>query len=196
MAIGLSIATTAFVARRTGEKDVRLNLAVMFKLLRVSATGIVQFLVATASWIGLVRVIPTFGSLAVAGYTIAIRLVIFTILPAWGFSPAAATLVGQNLGVKKSERAESSVYRTGFYNMLYLGLVSMTFLFFSVPLVSVFTNELQVPKTAVACLTILADVSESSRKQHSSHRRESQDLKIFRDSADRRPTPMSRRYRN
>lgn len=138
------------------QEHVRLNIAVMRNLLRVSATGIVQFLVATASWIGLVRVISTFGSPVVAGYTIAVRMIIFTILPAWGFSNAAATLVGQSLGAKKPQRAESSVYRTGFYNMLYLGLVSIAFLFFSAPLVSIFTNELEVVKTAVACLRIFA----------------------------------------
>ncbi len=137
-------------------EQVRLNIDVMVKLLRVSATGIVQFLVATASWIGLVRVISTFGSPVVAGYTIAIRLIIFTILPSWGFSNAAATLVGQSLGAKKPNRAESAVYRTGFYNMLYLGVISIAFLFFSGPLVSVFTNELEVATTAVACLRILA----------------------------------------
>jgi putative MATE family efflux protein len=137
-------------------KHVRLNIAVMLNLLRVSATGITQFLVATASWIGLVRVISTFGSPAVAGYTIAIRMIIFTILPSWGLSNAAATLVGQNLGAHKPERAESAVYRTGFYNMLFLGLVSIAFLFFARPLVSVFTSETDVVRTAVTCLRILA----------------------------------------
>jgi putative MATE family efflux protein len=137
-------------------EHVRLNVRVMLNLLRVSATGIVQFLVATASWIGLVRMISTFGSPVVAGYTIAVRMIIFTILPSWGFSNAAATLVGQSLGAKKPQRAESSVYRTGFYNMLYLGLVSIAFLFFSGPLVAVFTKESEVVKTAAACLRIFA----------------------------------------
>jgi len=134
--------------------QVRLNLAVMVRLLRVSITGIVQFLLATASWMALVRIVATFGSAAVAGYTIAIRMLVFTILPSWGLSNAAATLVGQNLGAGKSQRAESSVYRTGFYNMLYLGLVSIAFIFFPAPLVAIFTGEPQVVSTAVACLTI------------------------------------------
>jgi putative MATE family efflux protein len=137
-------------------EHVRLNIAVMLNLLRVSATGIVQFLVATASWIGLVRVVSTFGSPVVAGYTIAVRIIIFTILPSWGFSNAAATLVGQNPGAKKPERAEASVYRTGFYNMFYLGVVSIAFLLLSGPFVSIFSNELEVVKTAVACLRIFA----------------------------------------
>jgi putative MATE family efflux protein len=137
-------------------EHVRLNIAVMFKLLRVSATGITQFVVATASWIGLVRLISTFGSPVVAGYTIAIRMIIFTILPSWGLSNAAATLVGQNLGANKPQRAETAVYRTAFYNMLFLGLVSIAFLFFSRPLVSIFTNEVEVVNTAVSCLRIIA----------------------------------------
>ncbi len=135
-------------------RQVRLDLPVMWRLLKVSATGIVQFLVATASWMALVRIISSFGSAAVAGYTIAVRLVIFTILPSWGLSNAAATLVGQNLGARKPQRAETAVYRTAFYNMGYLGLVSIAFLFFPAPLVAFFTSEPAVLRTAVACLSI------------------------------------------
>jgi putative MATE family efflux protein len=135
-------------------RQVRLNVPVMLRLLKVSATGIVQFLLATASWMALVRIVATFGSAAVAGYTIAVRMLIFTILPSWGLSNAAATLVGQNLGAGKPERAERSVYRTGFYNMLYLGLVSIAFIFFPAPLVAIFTGEPAVVTTAMACLSI------------------------------------------
>lgn len=134
--------------------QVRLNLPVMLNLLRVSFTGIMQFLLATASWVALVRIVAYFGSAAVAGYTIAVRMLVFTILPSWGLSNAAATLVGQNLGARKPQRAESSVYRTGFYNMFYLGLVSIAFIFFPAPLVAVFTREPLVAATATACLTI------------------------------------------
>ena len=143
-------------ASSSGANTSVVNIAVMFRLLRVSASGIIQFLVATASWIGLVRVISTFGSPVVAGYTIAIRMIIFTILPSWGLSNAAATLVGQNLGANKPHRAETAVYRTAFYNMLFLGLVSIAFLFFSRPLVAIFTNEVEVVETAVTCLRIIA----------------------------------------
>jgi putative MATE family efflux protein len=135
-------------------RQVRLNLPVMWKLLRVSITGIVQFLVVTGSWIALVRIVSSFGSAAVAGYTIAVRMIIFTILPSWGLSNAAATLVGQNLGAGKPQRAESSVYRTAFYNMVYMGLISIAFLFFPAPLVAIFSTEPTVTRTAIACLSI------------------------------------------
>lgn len=134
--------------------QVRLNVPVMLRLLKVSATGILQFLLATASWMALVRIVATFGSAAVAGYTIAVRMLVFTILPSWGLSNAAATLVGQNLGAGKPERAESSVYRTGFFNMGYLVLIALVFMFFPAPLVAVFTAEPRVVATAIACLTI------------------------------------------
>ena len=134
--------------------QIRLNLPVMIRLLRVSASGIIQFLLATASWMALVRIVAVFGSAAVAGYTIAVRLLIFAILPSWGLSNAAATLVGQNLGAGKPKRAETSVYRTGFYNMLYLGAVSLIFILFPMRLISVFTAEPSVVPTAISCLTI------------------------------------------
>jgi putative MATE family efflux protein len=137
-------------------QQVRLNPPVLWKLLKVSITGILQFLVVTCSYLGLVRIISTFGSVAIAGYTIAIRMIVFTILPAWGLSNAAATLVGQNLGAAKPERAEQAVYRTGFYNMIYMLLISGAFLFFPAQLVSIFSSDPGVAHTAMACLRVLS----------------------------------------
>jgi putative MATE family efflux protein len=134
--------------------QMRFNFPVMWHLLRVSSTGIAQFLIATASWVALIRIVSSFGSAVVAGYTIAVRLLVFAILPSWGLSNAAATLVGQNLGAKKPERAEKSVYRTGFYNMIYMGLVSVAFVFFPGILVAIFTHDPAVSAPAIACLSI------------------------------------------
>src|SRR6202007_1312211 len=108
---------------------------------RVSLTGILQFAIAHTSWIGLVRIVSVFGAAALAGYTIAIRIVIFVILPSWGMSNAAATLVGQNLGANKPDRAEQAVWRTGFYNMLFLGAVGLFFVFFAEPVVRLFISD-------------------------------------------------------
>src|SRR5215471_10203034 len=136
--------------------QIRVAWHVLFRLLRVSLTGILQFAIAHTSWIGLVRIISVFGSAALAGYTIAIRILIFVILPSWGLSNAAATLVGQNLGAKQPERAQISVWRTGFYNMLFLGGVGVFFLIYATPVVRLFTNDPEVVPLAAACLRILS----------------------------------------
>src|SRR5213082_3235057 len=136
--------------------QLRVNLGVLLRLLRVSLTGILQFLIAHTSWIGLVRIVSVFGSAALAGYTIAIRILIFVILPSWGLSNAAATLVGQNLGAKQPERAEKSVWRTGLYNMLFLGIIGVFFITFAEPVIRLFTNDALVVPLAVTCLRILS----------------------------------------
>lgn len=137
-------------------QNLRLDPGVMGRLLRVSGPGMFQFLIGTASWIGLVRIISLFGSAAVAGYTVAIRIVMFTILPSWGMSNAAATLVGQNLGAGRPDRSELSVWRTGLYNMLFLGAVGAFFLFFAEPVVGLFTSDPQVLRYGVDCLRLIS----------------------------------------
>ena len=136
--------------------QIRVNLRVLLRLLRVSLVGILQFTIADVSWIGLVRIVSLFGSAALAGYTIAIRILIFVILPSWGLSNAAATLVGQNLGAKQPERAEQSVWRTGLYNMSFLGSVGVFFIFFADPVIRLFTSDPAVVPLAVSCLRILS----------------------------------------
>jgi putative MATE family efflux protein len=137
-------------------RQIRVNLRVLFRLVRVSLTGILQFAIAHTSWIGLVRIVSIFGSAALAGYTIAIRIVVFVILPSWGLSNAAATLVGQNLGAKKPERAEQAVWRTGFYNMIFLGSVGVVFVVFATPIARLFTNDPAVIPLAATCLRIIS----------------------------------------
>src|SRR5438552_8057902 len=141
---------------RVLRRHIRLNFTVLLRLVRVSLTGILQFAIAHTSWIGLVRIVSMFGSAALAGYTIAIRIVIFAILPSWGLSNAAATLVGQNLGAKQPDRAETSVWRTGFYNMLFLGGVGVFFILFAEPIVRLFTHDPAVVPLGTSCLRILS----------------------------------------
>src|SRR5437763_1458568 len=141
---------------RVLRRHIRLNFAVLLRLLRVSLTGILQFAIAHTSWIALVRIVSMFGAVALAGYTIAIRIVIFVLLPSWGLSNAAATLVGQNLGAKEPGRAEKSVWRTGFYNMLFLGTIGVFFAIFAGPVVRLFTSDPVVQRVGASCLRILS----------------------------------------
>jgi putative MATE family efflux protein len=137
-------------------RQLRVSLGVLLRLVRVSLTGILQFAIAHTSWIGLVRIVSIFGAAALAGYTIAIRIVIFLLLPSWGLSNAAATLVGQNLGAKMPERAEQAVWRTGFYNMLFLGSLGVLFIFLAEPIIRLFTHDPAVVPLGVACLRIIS----------------------------------------
>jgi len=136
--------------------QIRLDLAVMLRLIRLSVSAMFQYLVQMASWIGIVRIMASFGSAAVAANTLAIRVIIFALLPSWGMSNAAATLVGQNLGAGKPERAERSVWRTGFYNMLFLGGVGLIFIVFAERIISLFTTDPAVAPLAVQGLRILS----------------------------------------
>ncbi len=141
---------------RLGRHHLRYRPDILGRLVRLSGGAIGQNLVATASWIALVRIVAGFGDVAVAGYTITIRIIIFALLPAWGLSNAAATLVGQCLGARDPERAERSVWLTGLYNSLFLGAVAIAFELGAKPLVAIFTGEAGVAVVAVTGLKIIA----------------------------------------
>jgi putative MATE family efflux protein len=134
----------------------RIDFHVMIRLVRLSLTAMFQYMVQMASWIGLVRIMASFGSDAVAANTLAIKIIVFAILPSWGMSNAAATLVGQNLGAGKPERAESAVWRTGFYNMLFLGGVGLVFIAFAERIIALFTTDPAVVPIAVSGLRLLS----------------------------------------
>ncbi|WP_127138861.1 MATE family efflux transporter [Flagellimonas oceanensis] len=137
-------------------KDLVLNLKVMLNLIKVSLGGIAQFLIGTSSWIFLMRIMSEFGSEVLAGYTIAIRVMMFTLMPSWGMSNAAATLVGQNLGAKQPDRAEQSVWKTGKYNAYFMGTVSLGYLIFANTIISWFNTTPEVVKSGALCLQVIA----------------------------------------
>jgi Na+-driven multidrug efflux pump len=137
-------------------RQIRFNLQVMATLVRVSVTGIAQMLVPHIAWISLMRIVSVFGSTALAAYTISIRIIIFFILPAWGLSGAAATLVGQNLGARQPERAEQSVWKTGLYTMLLMGGVGLFLILFARPVIRLFTHDPAIVSLGAACLRIVS----------------------------------------
>jgi putative MATE family efflux protein len=141
---------------RVHARHLGVRLEVMGRLLRLSGTGTFQVFVSTASWIGLVRIISEFGSEALAGYTIAIRIVLFALLPAWGLSNAAATMVGQGLGARDPERAERSVWLAGRMNLFFLGSVGVLFLLAAPGIVSLFGSDAATSGYAVRCLRIVS----------------------------------------
>jgi len=140
-------------------KHIRVVGKVMLNIVRLAGTGAFQFAIATSSWVLMVRMVQSFGSAATAGYTIAIRIVIFSIMPSWGLGAAAATLVGQNLGAKQPDRAEQSVWRSAFLNMIFLGGVSLVFLIFAPHLVGIFTSDAGIIRSGAACLRIIVVVT-------------------------------------
>jgi len=133
-----------------------LNREIISRILRTSLGGVGQMIVAMTSWIFIMRIIAEFGSQAVAGTTIALRIMMFTMMPAWGMSNAVATLVGQNLGAKQPDRAERSVWITGFWNMAYLIGVAVVYFIFSESLVSIFTDETEVISIGALWLRIVS----------------------------------------
>ncbi len=136
--------------------DMGIKLGLIWALLRISAGGIAQFLVATASWVFLMQIVAGFGSAAVAGYTIAVRIVMFSMLPAWGLSNAAATLVGQNLGAGLKDRAERTVWHIARYNAYYMGLAALIMLFYTDRIALFFTADEAALGYAVQSLSVFA----------------------------------------
>ncbi len=137
-------------------KDLVIRVAVMVNLIKVSLGGIGQFIIGTSSWVFLMRIMSEFGSEVLAGYTIAIRIMMFTLMPAWGMSNAAATLVGQNLGAKKPERAEKSVWITSKYCAYFMGSVSLVYIFFAPTFLGWFSENSLVVENGALCLQIIA----------------------------------------
>lgn len=141
---------------RVVANQISVNLHVMWQLMRLSGAGTFQVFVGTASWIGLIRILSAFGSDVLAGYTIGIRVIIFALLPSWGMSNAAATMVGQALGAGKPERAERAVWIAAFYNMIFLGAIGLLFIIFAPEIVGVFTSDPGPAGYGVSCLRIVS----------------------------------------
>ncbi|MGE3173665.1 MAG: MATE family efflux transporter [Planctomycetota bacterium] len=135
---------------------IRFDAGPMWTLLRLSMGTVGQFLIATSSWIVLMRLVNGFGEAAAAGYTTGIRILMFALLPAWGLSNAAATLVGQNLGAGRPDRAERSVWLTGVYDMVFLGAVTLAMELFPEAIIAVFTDDPEIARYAVSTLRIVA----------------------------------------
>ena len=152
----LSILVFGWSRIQVGLRSWCINLKVMVNLIRVSLGGIAQFLIGTSSWVFLMRIMSEFGSEVLAGYTIAIRVMMFTLMPAWGMSNAAATLVGQNLGAKKPERAEISVWKTSKYNAVFMVIVSIGYLIYAPELMRLFSSEQAVVTNGALCLRVIA----------------------------------------
>jgi putative MATE family efflux protein len=135
---------------------IRLEPAIMARLVRLSSSATFQVFIGMASWIGLMRTVSSFGSNALAGYTIGMRVLVFALLPSWGVANAAATMVGQNLGAGKPDRAEKAVWRAGFYNMICLGFIGLLFVIFAPQIIGIFTDDTNVVPYGVDCLRIVA----------------------------------------
>lgn len=137
-------------------EHIRINFRLIGQILKISLGGIGQNLIATSSWIGLVRIVSVYGSEALAGYTIAIRIIIFALLPSWGISNAAATLVGQNLGAGKPERAEKAVWFTAVTNMILLGLFGLVMILYPERFINFFIQDIAVVESGITGLRIIS----------------------------------------
>ena len=128
----------------------------MRTIFRIARRGALQMVIATSSWVGLVRILSTFGSSVLAGYGIAFRVIMFALLPSWGLGNAAATLVGQSLGAGTPERGERAVWKAAFYNLIFLGVVGLGFVVFATPIVRLFSDVPAVVQYGSLCLRIVA----------------------------------------
>lgn len=137
-------------------KDIVFRAEIMGNLVKVSLGGIGQFIIGTSSWVFLMRIMAEFGSEVLAGYTIAIRVLMFTLMPSWGMSNAAATLVGQNLGAAKPERAEQSVWKTGKYNAYFMAIVSILYLLFAEAIIRIFSDQALIIEYGALSLRVIA----------------------------------------
>jgi Na+-driven multidrug efflux pump len=137
-------------------EHMRLEPRTMLTMLRLSGLGMFQAFVSVSSWMLLARIISSFGSAAVAGYTIAMRLILFALLPSWGLGNAAATLVGQSLGAKKPERGEQAVWTAARYNVIFLGSVGLLFILAAGPIIGVFTDDAATAAIGAKCLRIVS----------------------------------------
>jgi putative MATE family efflux protein len=133
----------------------RFQSALALRMIRISVGAVGQFLIATSSWIVIMRIVAIYGSSAIAAYTIALRMLEFTFLPAWGLGNAAATLVGQNLGANKPDRAEQSAWRAAKYNAIFMTCAGMLMVFFAAEITGLFTNQADVMRWGTTCLQIL-----------------------------------------
>ena len=129
--------------------------ALIGRMLKISAGGVGQFLIATSSWIAIMRVVALYGSAPVAAYTVALRLIEFALLPAWGLGNAAATLVGQNLGAGRPDRARQSVWRAARYNAIFMLTVGVLMIAFAPNIVTLFSDDPQILRYGTSCLRIL-----------------------------------------
>jgi putative MATE family efflux protein len=170
--VGAAVATTLgrsagvvyqlfWLARGSGHlkvrlEHVRLEPRTMLTMLRLSGLGMLQAFVATSSWVLLARIVASFGSVAIAGYTIAMRIILFALLPSWGLGNAAATLVGQSLGAKKPERGEQAVWTAARYNVIFLGTVGLVFILAAGPIIGAFTADAETALLGAKCLRIVS----------------------------------------
>src|SRR6185436_7908377 len=137
-------------------EHLRIDTGIMATIMRLSSTGIFQAFIGTTSWVALLRIVARFGSTAIGGYGVAIRVVLFALLPSWGMANAAATLMGQNLGAGRPDRAEQAVWRAALYNLVFLGVAGLLFLLCAEPIVRLFSSDPAVAAHGVSGLRIIS----------------------------------------